>query len=131
MNYIPFLFFIPYFIFIGVLLYFQGIPLNNHYYLRTSSNPEEIVEQIKAFLKETGMEYKLDRFIREYLFKWYTVIDIHQPDIRIKIFKLRFQQWKTNIIIGRRTEHNKKIVINFVNDIAKWLKCENFRPIKT
>ena len=75
------------------------------------------------------IRYREQRQVKEYLMKWDTIIDFAGSDTQIRIRKLRFQNEKSMVLVGRQNAINKTTLIQLVNEFARELKCRNYTPI--
>ncbi len=102
---------------------------DRHYIINTKLNPDEAKDKIQDILKGREMDYEVSMFQKEHLIKWYTIIDLNQTDIRIKIRELRFQKSQSGVAIGRRNAINKETVIELANEFARELECAKYKAV--
>jgi hypothetical protein len=103
---------------------------DRHYYLIARYDPEETENKIGNYLEDKKIRYSVARSLKVGLIKWHAVILLDQTDVRIKIRRLRFQEMKSEVVIGRQNALNKGTLIELANDLAQTLECNNLQPIQ-
>jgi hypothetical protein len=104
---------------------------DRHYYLITKYDPEETENKIGNYLEDKKIRYSVARSLKVGLIKWHAIILLDQTDVRIKIRRLRFQEMKSEVVIGRQNALNKGTLIELANDLGQTLECHNLQPIQT
>lgn len=116
-------------IIIGVEYLYLSKAFDRHYFLITLYSPNETKNIIENYLKDRGIKYSTRESQKEMIIKWHAIISLDQTDVRIKISKLRLQEMKSTVVIGRQHFLNKETLIELANDLAQVLGCINYQPI--
>lgn len=115
----------------GVEYLYLSKVFDRHYYLIAMYDPEETENKIGNYLEDKKIRYSVARSQKVGLIKWHAIILLDQTDVRIKIRRLRFQEMKSEVVIGRQNALNKETLIELANDLAQTLECKNLQPIRT
>jgi hypothetical protein len=114
----------------GVEYLYLSKVFDRHYYLIVKYEPEETENKIGNYLEDKKIKYSVARSLKQGVIKWHAIIILDQTDIRIKIRRLRFQEMKSEVAIGRQNTLNRGTLIELANDLAQTLECNNLQPIQ-